>query len=529
MTRKNDGVGRAPIERRQFMKGAAFAGALAAAPGLLAACGSSSGSSSSGAGGAGGGSAGSMNYGIAQALDVTADPLQKTGANMSYAAWDSLTYVAPKAPIAPLLAQSWSRVSDTVTEFKLNPKAIFSNGQPVTSADVAFSIEAILTNNYQLAPDIASISKVTPVGAHTVQITTTTPDALLEKRLGLVFIVPAAYYKNLGPNGFSAKPIGSGRYIVSNFVANQSVSFEANPKSWRGQPATPKVHFTEFGDESAFLDAFLAGQIDVAQALPSTGIPQLGRDSNAVTNLALDGSAVVMGLDTTKPPFNDVRVRRAVNMAINNQQMIDKVLNGAGRPLGSQLPGPDTVGYDPSLQPYPYDPAGAKALLASAGHAGGFSTTIAGLDVNQPAMQAVSGYLQAIGIKATVLTLPFPVWVKQFVNGSPYGLYTTGLYQGPFYDADFAFQWATIGSHVKGGRPNWVNAKWDSMLAAERAELDAAKRLTLLQQMSAYLKDQARYLFLYEEKLVYGISKQVKHFDPSTGLYMLVDSATKSA
>ncbi len=332
MTRKNDGVGRAPIERRQFMKGAAFAGALAAAPGLLAACGSSSGSSSSGAGGAGGGSAGSMNYGIAQALDVTADPLQKTGANMSYAAWDSLTYVAPKAPIAPLLAQSWSRVSDTVTEFKLNPKAIFSNGQPVTSADVAFSIEAILTNNYQLAPDIASISKVTPVGAHTVQITTTTPDALLEKRLGLVFIVPAAYYKNLGPNGFSAKPIGSGRYTVSNFVANQSVSFEANPKSWRGQPATPKVHFTEFGDESAFLDAFLAGQIDVAQALPSTGIPQLGRDSNAVTNLALDGSAVVMGLDTTKPPFNDVRVRRAVNMAINNQQMIDKVLNGAWPP-----------------------------------------------------------------------------------------------------------------------------------------------------------------------------------------------------
>lgn len=511
------------FDRRSLLKGLAAMGGGALAGPMLAAC-SSGGTSSGGSGGA---TAKSMTFGLAQALDTNADPLQNIGHTFNFAAFDALTYVAPGKDAVGSLAQSFKRIDDTTMEFSLHPTAKFSNGDPVTAADVAFSIETILSKGYEMAADISLISKVETPGTTTVRVITSTPDALLEKRLGLVFIVPKSVYTSLGAAKFGQAPIGSGKYKIDSFTSNQQFTLSANPKSWQGPPKTPNVKLIEYSDENAFLSAFLAGQVDVAQALPSSGIPQLKRASGVDVNLALDGSAVIMSMDTTKAPFNDVRVRQAMNMAINVPEMISKVFNGAGSPLHSQLPGPDSFGYDSQLTGYPYNPAKAKALLAQAGYPSGFSTEIGGLDVNQTGMQAVAGYLKAIGVTAKVTVLPFATWVTQFGGKFSTPIFTTGLYQAPFYDADFAFQWPTIGT--KGGTPHWKDAKWDSMLAAERAELDKAKRLTLLQQMSAYLKQQAPYIFLYEEKLVYGIRNSVQHFDPSTGLFMLIDSATKPA
>jgi peptide/nickel transport system substrate-binding protein len=515
------------LSRRRFLGAASGVAALTLVP-FLSACGSDSDSGGSGSGGSGGGG-GSVTYGQFINTDPHLDPLQQNSHNFTYAVFDSLTYVSPGNDVAPQLATKWTRTDDTTVVFELDPKAVFSDGTPVTAADVKFSIDTIIEQGYTLASVLSTIDTVTADDDHTLTITTKTPDAILDRRLGLVFIVPKAHYEKVGPEKFGQSPIGSGKYTVTGFQPDTRIDLAANAKSWRGQPASAKGTIRQYTDSNAFVSSFLAGELDVAQSLPANALPRLEQAGGTI-DVRPNGNLVVISLDTTKAPFDDVRVRKAVNLAINVQELVDTVLNGAGRPLAGQLASDLVFGYDPSIKAIGFDPDEAKRLLAEAGHPDGFKTKLTGLEANRAALEASAGYLQKVGIEVELDIQPFNVWVEAFRKGSKDPMFMKGIYTSPLFDADLAFQWPTapMGEVPADGFRQWDDATWNEMLADERQELDPEARLTKLQKMSTYLLEELPYVLLYEESLVYGIKDGVEDFDPSTGLIMLTDSARKA-
>jgi len=252
-------------------------------------------------------------------VDANANPLQAQDHTYMYAAFNALTNVDPTDPTPkPELATSWNKVSDTVTEYKLRSGVTFSNGQPLTADDVAFTFNTTLNEKLAISSLLTNIKEVAAVDPMTVRITTDGPDPILESRLALMFIVPRQYYQQVGTDGFGQKPIGSGRFTVDQFVPNQSMVLKANPTAWQGSPASAEVQMTYYSNPSALLSAYQAGQHDIAQLLPTQALNQL--QGQGTVQAVSTASSNIITLDTTKPPFSDIRVRQAMTMAMTFQR-----------------------------------------------------------------------------------------------------------------------------------------------------------------------------------------------------------------
>jgi peptide/nickel transport system substrate-binding protein len=357
----------------------------------------------------------------------------------------------------------------------------------------------------------------------TVRITTNGPDPLLEKRLAMLFVVPKAVYQAAGTKAFGLKPVGTGQYAMSELAPNKSFTAKAVPGNWKGAPATSEIATNVYTDNNAFLAATESGQLDVAQQLPSeatTGIS--GYEVKAIPV----GSPFLLQLNTTQKPFDDVRVRQAVNHAVNIDAIIRVILNGVGVRLKGQLPGPDCFGHNPKVVDYAYDVKKAKALLADAGLAAGFDTELVGQARDRALLEAISGELAKVNIRAKVTALDYSVWVEGFNKGTQYPMFAKGLDYGPLYDADQSYQWVTAGDE---GRKGWIDKKWDDMLAQSRQELDTGKRKAILLDMAQYLHDQAPFLFLFSQEWVIASRKGVSGLDLSTGKWIDAGKAKKSA
>lgn len=469
--------------------------------------------------------ASSLNVGLATTTP-NLDPLQGDDDTYAYAVFDALTYIFPGThAVKPRLATSWKQVSDTVTVFKLDPRAKFSDGSPVTASDVAFSFNTVMEKGYLISSIIPTIKSVTAVDPHTVKITTVAPDPILAKRVALIFVVPQAYYTSAGSN-FGNKPIGSGYYTVQSFTPNTSITFVASPNSWKGQPATHQINLTEYSQQSALLSAIQSGQLDVAQDLPGEALDVLKGSYDLYKSDI--GSPLMVVLDTLKAPFKDPRVRLAANLAVDVPTIVNKINNGAGIPLQGQLLGRGCFGYDPSLKSLGYDPRKARQLLAAAGYKHGFDTQIAGLAIDQPILEAVAGYLRAVGIRASVLPLAFDVWVGGFINGSTWPMFLNGINYSPLYDAVLTYRYVT-GSSIPKFHKNFVNHKFDKLMAEQASEMSSSKRLALLQQAAQVIHSELPVVFLYDQEWIYGWNKSVVGVEASSGYHVILSNMFKPA
>lgn len=452
------------------------------------------------------------------------NPLNKLNHSFNYLLFDALTIIDPATQKAtPRLAESWSYKEPTVLEFKLRPGVKFSDGTQLTSEDVKFSIDTILGEKLALFATIPTIDRVEAPDASTVRVITKSPDPILDKRLSLVFVVSkAAYAAAGGTKGFGLKPVGSGQYVMTKLEPNISFSAEAAPTPWRGAPKTRKISWKVFTDPNAFMAAAQSGQVDLAQQLPSVALR--GIPGYKVQNVSV-GSPFIIQFDTKKAPFDDVRVRRAMNMAIDRDAIIRVILNGAGQRMNGQLPGPNCFGHNPNVKDYAFDLDGARALLQQAGLADGFTTELAGQERDRALLEALSGQFAKLKINVKVNNLAYTAWVEGFNRGSTYPMFVKGLDYMPLFDAEQSYQWVRVGQPDRAG---WVDAKWDEMLAASRRELDSDKRLVLLQQMAAYLNEAAPFIFLFNLNWPVAVRDGVEGVDLTTGKWIDSGKVTRT-
>jgi peptide/nickel transport system substrate-binding protein len=309
--------------------------------------------------------------------------------------------------------------------FTLRKGVKFHNGRELTAEDVKYSIERVVNPATQspgagffgsiegfgeASAGDGTLSGITVVDPHTVRFQLSRPDATFLHVMALNFahIVPKEEVEKYGAD-FGKHPVGSGAFRMTEWTLGQRVVFERFKDYWnQGLPKLDQIVF-EVGQEPVVaLLRLQKGEIDI----PGDGIPPAkfieAMEDASLKDLIIQGGQLHTGYVTMNvkiPPFDNVKVRQAVNMAINKDRIV-RIINGRAVPANQPLP-PSMPGYAKDYQGYAFDPAKAKALLAEAGFADGFDTELFVMNTDpQPRIaQAIQQDLAAIGIRASIQSL----------------------------------------------------------------------------------------------------------------------------
>lgn len=288
--------------------------------------------------------------------------------------YDALVdFTGPDLALKPMLAVRWENPNPTTWRFHLRRGVKFHNGDSLTAADVKFTIDTQLANkgssiNAYLGPtDGARV-----IDPYTVEITTRTPFPPLIFNLTRMHILPRAYEK-IGTDGFAARPFGFGPYRFVEWQRGLRIVLEANPDYWGGRPTPKRLVFRPIADPSTRAAELRAGGVDIITSPPIPQVKELNTGDTMI--LTVPGARVIAyPMNTREKPLNDVRVRRALNYAVDRETIVKSLLGGLGRATGQPFSS-GWLGYDPEIRPYPYDPAQARRLLGEAGYPNGFEVT----------------------------------------------------------------------------------------------------------------------------------------------------------
>jgi peptide/nickel transport system substrate-binding protein len=341
-------------------------------------------------------------------LDPTMGP-EVNSLNVAFSTMEALLRLDAQGNLKPQLATSWEVVDNTTYVFRLRPNVKFHNGEPFNAQAVDYSLKRSMEKHRANKSTCATISKIEVVDDLTVRLITEKPDPILLKRMANVScaIFPPKATAAGGDEAASLKPVGTGPFILSNWVKGETITFKANPSYYL--PDVPKVEtlvWRAIPEAAARVAALQTGQIDIALRIPPNQVPALEKDPNFKISSALSTRTYYIAFNNMTTgkgtPIMDPRVRQAMNHGVDLQAIIKSVFNGQAQRVNS-LVGNVQFGHDPTLLPMVYDPNRAKQLLAEAGVAKGFKVGLAcpsGAYANdKEACQAIAGSLANIGIE----------------------------------------------------------------------------------------------------------------------------------
>ena len=331
-------------------------------------------------------------------------------------------------------AEKWEMSPDGTTwTFWIRKGITFHDGSELTAEDVKWSLEmitkpeSIAANAARLRNGIKAIEVVDP---YTLVIQTHKPDLWLAQDLSMAAgyegaILPKKYYEQAGADGFAAKAVGSGPYKWVKGLAGSSIQLEAVDQHWaEGVPKYKRLTYSVVPEENTRIAMIQTGEAEIIGASRER-VPDLQARG---FNVFVKERGSVMGCYFHQQweghPVGDRRVRQAINLAMNREEIVKFIFAGQAKlmalyPMGSFAV---NAGADPELQPYPYDPAKAKQLLAEAGYPNGFETTIysyAREDVPELTrlVEAIAGYMAKIGVKLIIFSTEYPVARTRRMNG----------------------------------------------------------------------------------------------------------------
>ncbi|HIC90030.1 MAG TPA: ABC transporter substrate-binding protein, partial [Anaerolineae bacterium] len=310
-----------------------------------------------------------------------------------------LTKLGPDMTVRPDLAESWDISEDgKVYTFHLRPNAKFHNGRPVVADDVVYSFNRTIEQKMTFASKLEPIESIEAVDDHTVRITTKSPWAPFLEDIAVLAIVPKEAADTL-----AKEPVGSGPFRFVEWVPNDHITLEKNPDyDVPGVPRLDKLVIKILPDYSVALTNLEAGEVHAVYEVPAADAARFkGREDVAFHTPAASNSLFLFELAVNRyEPLKDVRVRRALAMCLDKETIRQNVYFGEGDIQWSPLPKSSWAYIEP--EGVPYDPEGAKALLAEAGYPDGFELnveTISGLAVMENVATIWQDGLSKAGIK----------------------------------------------------------------------------------------------------------------------------------
>jgi peptide/nickel transport system substrate-binding protein len=443
--------------------------------------------------------------------------------NVQAQVFDALAAIDPQLNQLPWLATSWTMQTPTTWQVKLRTGVKFSNGDPFTADDVVASFKYLTRADALAAPNLQGWSGVEKVDDSTVKVTTKAPDIRFFGELTSFYVMPSKLLSS-GPASLADRPVGTGAYTLTEWVKGERIVMEANPNYWNGKPKIDKVTWKAVPEASARIAALQAGQADLIVNVPPESVDIINSGANTRVDTAHSLRNITLIFDSRAKPFNDVRVRQALNYAIDKESIIKNVLGGRAA-VQATTSYEKTPNHNADVKPYAYDQQKAKDLLAQAGYPTGFT-----VEFHHPTgrwikdvevAQAIAGMLAKVGVQTTLSTGEYTSFFNTWATGAYKGMTMIGTLNQ--YDADQVFQ---LFLYSKGRWGVYVGAdpKIDSMYEAQNTELDAKKREQTLHDMEAYVRDQAYWLFLYFQDDVYATNKKLKWRAPSNEKIWMLDA-----
>lgn len=434
--------------------------------------------------------------------------------------FDGLVLRTETFSLAPGLAQDWQILEDGLHfRFQLRQGVVFHNGEPFNAAAVKFTFDRLLAEPKGLQRALYdSICQVDIIDDYTVDFWLNRYDpSFLVKLSGYGgMIVPPNYIKKYGEKYFDRNPVGTGPFKFDKAKEGEFLQLVANPHYFAGIAKVDSLLFRFIADDEQRVKEFLEGRLDILPDLPFAAIPR-------VKNAAEREVVSVPGLTVNMLEFNldkkivqDVRVRQALNMAIDKQVLINMLLNGYGRKVAG-LQTAMMFGYDPQLAAYPYDPVYAKELLRQAGVKPGDTITI------NYVLNNYSWYEITRAISVFLKALDLNVRIEPIVRASR--THIDAVSQNK--DELFQFGWngwtldfgdsAYLLFHSEQPWNPLINSRQvDLLLDQQRNLADQSQRQHILQQVAKIIHQQAYYIPLFNADAVYGVSKKVKNFVPAS-------------
>ena len=427
-----------------------------------------------------------------------------------YALHDALVKPMPGNPMAPCLAESWSVSADgLVYEFVLRKGVKFHNGDPLSADDVKFSFERYRGASAKLLKErVAAVDIVDP---HRVRfrLNRPWPDFLAfyaTLATGAGWIVPRKYVEKVGDDGFKKAPVGAGPYKFVSFKPGIELTLEAHEQFWRKMPHVKTLTIRSVPDETTRLAMLKRGEADVAYIFRGPLAEEVSRTPGLTLKpyyLPVPFWLVFTEQWDPKSPWSDRRVRLAANLAIDRKTIIQAETLGHAKITASIIPQSFEFFWSPPL--YTHDPARAKQLLAEAGYPSGFDAGTLTADLTFASIaEAVVNYLGAIGIRTTLRPLERAALFKE---------YGDKRLRHIIFSASGAFGNAAtrLDSFVAAGGPYTYGSYPDieGLIREQAAELDRAKRETILHRIQQLMHDKVMYAPIMEFASLGGYGPRV--------------------
>jgi len=466
---------------------------------------------------------------VVQSDVVSLDPHgsnDSPSSNVRTKIYDNLIYFDEDMELQAGLATDWELVNETTWEFTLREGVTFHDGTPFTADAVKANLDRIVD------PELASqraflfsmLDEVVVVDDYTVQISTEFPFVPILSHLAhdAAGIASPVALEEAGYD--ETEPVGTGPYMLRSWEPGNELVLERNEDFWGPAPNPDTVTFRVVPEESTRMALVERGDAHISEILQPATMGRVEASDNMNLELFDTLSLNYIGFNTDKEPYDDARVRRAITMAINIQEMIDGIVEGAGtRAIGPISEA--VVGFHPGLDPLPYDPEMAAELLADAGYEDGFSTTLWTNDnpTRIAIAEIVQNNLAPLNIDVEIEVLEWGAYLDQTAEGL-HDMFILG-WVTVTGDADYGMYALLHSSNVgaAGNRAFYRDDEVDDYLDRGRREADPQERVELYHDVQEILIDDAPMVNLYHPQWMIAVGSNVSGYSHHPDNAMLIN------
>ena len=437
----------------------------------------------------------------------------------SQAVFDSLITFSYEGDFIPLLASEFAFTSDTTLEFWLREGITFHNGETFDARSVTTSVARMQDEDEgsHLIRNFASIVEVEVVNDYHVIMHLSGPDAQLLHALTRLPMVPPDHYAAVGQAEFAQNPIGSGPFKFVEYVIDSHTIFEANPDYWdgspKGKPLVAEVVMRVIPEPTTRVSELVTGGVDLIAAVPldqrsvvtDAGMTNISYADGRVAVARINSSNIGVSAEAAEgeaargfEALTDVRVRQALNYAVDRQTIIDALLGGTATPLGQPFV-PGGFGYNPDNEAYPYDPDRARELLAEAGYGDGLNIKLTAQNtILSDVLTALVDYFADVGVTAELEVIEPGLGNQRLLAGD-----YDPLFMSTWYPAETFFHFLI---RCEGLISTYCNPDLEPLLLEEKQTLDIGERNQIIWQITDVLREEAPALWLWNSESTAGVN-----------------------
>jgi len=441
----------------------------------------------------------------------------------------NLVRIDSRGRIVPDAAESWE-ISDDGTEYRFElGVSRFSTGRRVVAGDVLYSfrrllLPASLSSRWWVLKPLKGAAAFNSGGEWNPRAVEVVDDSTVILRLEK----PAAHFLSLlstppagivcpeevkkGDRDYGRRPCGSGPWMLGRWVRGESVFLKPNPYFTGKDPEIDGISIRFLPVAMTRIAEFEVGNLDILD-IPEAELNRW-RSAGTVIRETEELRVVYIGLNVKRKPFDDPMVRRALNLAVNVEAIIARVLFGAAVKADGVIP-PGLRGGAAAPEPYGYDPEEARRLLSDAGIGGGFSMELWQRESPEGGriMQSVQAYLGEVGIEARLVTRDWSAFKEAVNQGTPDAFYLDWFADYPDPENFIAPLFHSSNTGGGGNRTGYSSGRVDSLVEAASKAADSGKRMKLLLEAERVIHRDAPWIFLWFPKRYEAVSGRLKGYE----------------